>query len=468
MIEFITVILGLVTGLRPVELSVVGPVAEVEMRLDGETQAVLQGPPWVFECDFGTEIAPHRLEAIARDADGRELDRVERLVNVDTGLAGAEMALLPDAQGHPVAVRLSWESIGQMAPHTIEVAFNDQPLEVKNPRKIPLPRYNLKDFHFVTATLHFNNNLVSYLQAGFGGILGDEVETELTAVAVHRAKGRLPAVENMKGWFEAEGKSLQVHGVEKGTTEVFVVRDPSIQPQLDALAWYVYNRSLPGSSSGERSGTELADLLRRHQGITGRQHAGSRGDPERLRSFASLGSKARVRFVAPASATLMPSGVQRELFLQSPSFPIHENGLGHLVLANPPQRFDIQLTDAVALAGMMAHASQSRRIVLLLLGPDSFDTSRYQTENVRQYLHDLGVPLHVARFGADGPDPEWGEVLNLGDLTKPAEAERQFRRVFEDLAKQLEDQRLVWLIGRHLPQHIALGQAAEGVRMAGR
>jgi len=467
MIEFISVILGLVTGLRPVELSVVGVVAEVEIQLNGETQAVLEGPPWIFDCDFGEELAPHHLVAVSRDAEGQEIDRAERLVNVETESAAAELSLIADPQGKATAVRLVWESIGQIEPLAIEVAFDDKPLEVKNPRRIPLPRHDLADFHFVTAILHFNNNTSSYLQAGFGGELGDELETRLTAVAVQRIKGRLPAAEKMAGWFEAEGKALRVHGVEKGTTEVLVVRDPSIQPQLDALAWYVYNRSRPNDGPREHTGSDLASRLDGDQPQRAR-FAGDRQNKERLRLFALLGSKAQVRFVAPASALLLPSGVQEDIFLHSPGFPAHEEGLGRLALIQPPQRFDIQLTDAVALAGLVAHSTRNRRAVLLLLGDNNLDTSRYQTVDVRSYLRDLGVPLYVARFGGGGTDPAWGEVFDLGDLEKPAEAERQFRRVFENLAKSLEQQRLIWLIGRHLPQHIELGPAAVGIRLAGR
>jgi hypothetical protein len=470
MIELISVILGLVTGLRPIELSVIGPVAQVEIQINGVTQAVLEKPPWVFDCDFGHDLAPQRLVAISRDEKGHDLDRIERLVNVETESAGAELSLIPNAQGKAIALRLSWQSIGQIRPLAIEVTFDDKPLEVENPRRIPLPPYDLADFHFVTATLYFNNNVTSTLQAGFGGELGDELDSRLTAVAVRRKKGRLPAAEKMEGWFRAQGKNLRVHGIEKGTTDILVVRDPSIQPQLDALAWYVYNRNSKSRESREskgRSGPDLAQLLDGDQ-PQHRRFSDSKQEETRLRSFALLGSRSQIHFVAPASATLLPNGVQKEIFLHSPSFPAHEDGFGRLALIQPPQRFDVQLADAVALAGLVAHSSRNRRAVLLLLGDNSRDTSRYQTASVRRYLDDLGVPLYVARFRSGGPDPAWGEVLNLGNLSKPAEAERQFRRVFKDLAERLEEQRLVWLVGRHLPQDIELGPAAEGIQIAGR
>lgn len=467
MVEFVTVLIGLMTGLHPVELTVVGPVAQVEARLDGRTVTVLEGPPWRFGCDFGTQLAPHRLEVIARDADGVELSRAERWINVEMGSAGAEMSLVSDQHGKPTAVRLAWESIGQLEPRSIEVMFDNQQLEVVNPRHIALPSYDLEDFHFVTATLHFDDHMVSYLQAGFGGVLGDELETELTAIAVDLDRRRLPSAEDMAGWIEAESQPLTVHGTEKGAKELLVVRDPSIQPQLDALAWYVFDRSSSDRESGRRTGAVLAGIL--NEG--GRQGVGfmaTEQQKQRLRGFAALGRDAKVRFVAPASAPVMPAGVQSEIFLHSPSFDADQAGFGQLALTYPPQSLDVRLADAVALAGMVAHSTRSRRAVLLLLGERSLDSSRYEAAAVQQYLRDLGVPLFVARFGDGEPDAAWGEVLDLGNLDDPGKAQRQFERALGEVAQALDRQRLIWLVGRHLPQRIELAPAAAGIRLSGR
>ncbi len=45
MIAFITVFLGLITGIKPVELTVSGNVAEIEVRLDGEPVGLLHEEP---------------------------------------------------------------------------------------------------------------------------------------------------------------------------------------------------------------------------------------------------------------------------------------------------------------------------------------------------------------------------------------------------------------------------------------
>ncbi len=89
MIEFLTLFLGLFSGPQTVELRVAEPVAAVELRLDGRAAGILTRAPWKLEVDFGPELAPQQLEAVARDAAGNELGRLRRWVNVGTGDAGA-------------------------------------------------------------------------------------------------------------------------------------------------------------------------------------------------------------------------------------------------------------------------------------------------------------------------------------------------------------------------------------------
>ena len=472
MIELVSLLLGLVTGVKPIDLHVVGPVARVEVQLDGETIAELEGPPWSFDHDFGPRLMPHDLVAIAYDASGRELDRTTHWINLDQSTSRADLALIPDDEGKPAAIRISWESIGQLQPQQISVDFDGIPLSFDHPRHIPLPRYDLADFHFVTAQLLFADGTSSFLQAGFGGVLGDQLQTELTAVVVEKEKGRIPDAEDLEGWFEARGRPLQVHGVEKGKAQLVIVRDPSIQPQLDALAWYLQDRSRPGANRKNRTAFDLTALLNSSQGDkssrpTVRGIRGSGGVSQRLRQFASLGTRAFVRFVSPESATLAPEGVLPEIFLHSPSFSSEDHSFASLTLLYPPQRFEVRFGDAIALAGMLAHASHGRRGVLLLLGDGSVDTSLYPKDLALEYLRHLGVPFHVARFNGGG-HPEWNDVLDLGSLEKPSDAERQFARVVEDLSKQLDRQRTIWLVGRHLPQDIRLGPKAKGIRLVGR
>ena len=61
MIEIVSLFLGLISGFQDVEVRATGPVADVELLLDGRTVGVLAQEPWDFACDFGPGLAPHEL-----------------------------------------------------------------------------------------------------------------------------------------------------------------------------------------------------------------------------------------------------------------------------------------------------------------------------------------------------------------------------------------------------------------------
>jgi hypothetical protein len=65
-----TLFLGLTQGPQPVALAVVGEVAAIELRLDGRAVERLAAPPWQGTVDFGLELVPRELEAVAFDASG--------------------------------------------------------------------------------------------------------------------------------------------------------------------------------------------------------------------------------------------------------------------------------------------------------------------------------------------------------------------------------------------------------------
>jgi len=91
MVTILSAFLGFVIGVQPVELSVDGDVAAVELMLDGRGVATLRGEPWVVAVDFGDELAPHELIAIARDDDGNEMWRATRRINVPQARSQVEL-----------------------------------------------------------------------------------------------------------------------------------------------------------------------------------------------------------------------------------------------------------------------------------------------------------------------------------------------------------------------------------------
>src|SRR5437867_7541369 len=110
-ISFASLFLGLVVGVHPVQIAVTAPVASVELRLDGRAITTLHGPPWVFQCDFGEALRPHRLEGFGFDTGGNALGHCRQWVNMPRGSAEAEIVLERNETGTPVLARVTWDSL---------------------------------------------------------------------------------------------------------------------------------------------------------------------------------------------------------------------------------------------------------------------------------------------------------------------------------------------------------------------
>lgn len=441
MIEFVSLLLGLLGGSVPVQLNVVGAVAEVEVRLDGRPIETLSGPPWVFTCDLGEALEPHELVAIARDSAGLELDRARQWVNLTPSLGGgASLAFDTDDQGDPRSMRVVWESIGYNRPRLIEVFFDGEPLTVTNPDHIPLPAYDPAEMHFVRTMVHFHNNLVTQLEAGFGGLRSEEVSVDLTAVAIHlEKKTKLPKPRDMQSWFEKAGETIPVHGVDEGPAEVVVVRDPAIQPVWDEMVARVIGNP-----------------------------AKRRERDQRLNQFGWLGSKVVLRVLSPVAARLSPGQLTSEMFPHSDPLDASSRGLLWHALTVPEQRLATRITNTVALAGMTAQASQRRRAVVLLLGEGSHPWDRYSPAMVREFLRLLQVPLFVWSFGGEADTgSEWGEVRQVGFEPGRKKTTKRLAQAIDELVETLEAQRIVWLSGQHLPQDVELATGVAGLGIAG-
>lgn len=470
MVEFLTFFLGLTTGVHPVELNVTGPVAAVEIQLDGKTLATLTAAPWVVDCDLGHRPLPHDLVAIARDAQGRELDRAEQWINMQMLRTVASLAVDTDAEGRARALAVDWQSIGEPEPRQIAATFDGQPLDVTDPEHIPLPAHDGKDFHYVSADLEFSESRSNRRETELGGMRTQRISTELTAVvvSVDRPTG-LPPRGRMESWFLKDGEPLEIHGVEKGVIDLFVVRGPGAQTALDELA-----RAVVHSGYVVKQGP-IAALKDWHP-------ATFFGGPEEiviarmrdhvatlmpLRKIAPFSQKLRLNFVSPRPGMVSPAGITPDTFLHSQTYAANEGGLSWLVRRQPPMRFAPKIREAVAVAATNARAGNRRRAVLLVTATDEADASKYSVADTRELLRALQVPLYVWSLGS--PDPEWGEVTDLGDptISRPGKIVDRIRRATIDLRRDLKAQRVIWLEGRHLPQRIELAPEAKGVRLAG-
>ncbi|HSN88582.1 MAG TPA: hypothetical protein VL025_17605 [Thermoanaerobaculia bacterium] len=433
-IAFLTLFLGLTLGPQPMELTVTGPVAVVEILLDGAPVARFEEPPWSGRIDFGPALLPHELVARALDDQGTEISRVRQWVNLPRAPAEVEILFEQAPGGRRVAGQLIWRSRTGENPSAMAVTFDGEPLIPDAQGRIVLPPHDPETVHVLSAELRFSGSLVARKDVAFGGELGDEVSTELTAVPVRLRKGqRLPPPEQMRGWFLSGGRPLPVAAVEEGPAELFVVRDLTAWEELRNLETEGKSRSV------------LSEVQR---------------NPQYRRFLLMLGKEDTVRFVWPVARSVTSAGLPAELFDMSRDLGSGDGGLlwflSHLLprVDNPGKQ---RLTDAVAVGGLQALYGNRRRAVLLVLGERPVDVSRSDPALVRRYLESIRVPFFVWTLG----DPAvsgaaWGGGTEVSSLVK-------MRKAFARLEKDLEAQRIVWLNGRHLPQSIELSPAVAAV-----
>ncbi len=435
MIEFVSLFLGLVTGVYPVEVSVAAPVATVEIFLDGRPAGTLDGAPWELECDFGAALLPHELLAVARDGAGGELGRIRQWLNVPRPRAEVRFTLL---EGDVVG--LTWEALDFERPRQVNLFFDGAPLEARVPERIALPDHDRRKIHFLRAELVFSDAVEAQAELVFGGRFGDQVASELTAVPVISTRRGAPKPKAMDGWLERRGDDagppLRVAAVERPPASLVVVRE------------------LAASNLGALKG--LAGARRTRYGSTIAIPAG-------MRPFD------RLRFVYPAAAAQERQEKQALLLMKS-SRDVAGIGDGTLLTALTAA-FDKtlevpaaaqRLADAVAVAGLTAAAGDRPRAVLLIATGESRDESQLSAAAVRGYLEAIRVPLFVwnpAPGKGQNLNP-WGEVEEVSNLQRMAEA-------IDRLRQALDSQLVVWVEGGHLPDRIEITEQAKGVRLAG-
>ena len=237
MIEFVTLLLGLVAGVQTVEVTVDDRVARVEMLLDGATIATIEGSPWLVQCDFGP-LAPHELVAVAWDSSGRETARTRQWVNLPRRRTEVRLAVSRAADGTQTA-RLIYSALDFATPKSIEVTLDGSLLDFEDPQHIELPVSDSNSLHFLRAQVELPNEEQVRAELVFGGLYSEEIGTELTALLMAK-DGRHPKPQDMQGWLEKSGQPLDVVAVEKGPVELFFIREKS-PATLEALTG-IYRR----------------------------------------------------------------------------------------------------------------------------------------------------------------------------------------------------------------------------------
>lgn len=425
MLTFLTLLLGIVSGPHTIEVGIGEGVAFVELRLDEELVATIRQAPWEAVVDFGAAPVPHHLDAIAWNANGVEIARARQRINFPRPVAEATLALLPGNGGTGRVARLSWESTAVVPPENVTVTFDGKPLAAPNPERIALPSFVPEQLHFLRATLDFQTDVSATAEITFGGRTREKTEKELTAFPIRAPRGSLPPPEAMDGWFLANSAPLRVVATEEDDPSIVVVLDGDGQSAFRRMGG---TRVLLDATGKWRGKPSVRTLLAYPNFTVGSQTAHE---------------------VFPRS---YPASMGRGL----------QSVLADRFVASPwDGRACPRLADAVVAAALTAaEYSHPRAVVLVLTGnPDaSFRSARA----ARAYLSDLGVPLVVWLAGTAAPVAalDWGGGEDVH--TRAA-----LRAAVKSLEAALDEQRIVWVEGAHLPQSIAVSpKATAGVAIA--
>ena len=440
-IAFTSLFLGLVLGSHPIGVAIEGPAAAVAMELDGKPVGSVEREPWSLDVDLGRDLTPHELVARALDPAGREVARTRQWLNVPRPPAEVELLLEREPEGRAVAARVTWQSLLGTAPQRVSVTFDGKPLDVRNPSRIPLPDYEPDTTHMISAEVRFSPAVTSRAGRVLGGRAASVVTSELTGVPVRVRRSAMPPPEEIQGWFRKGAEPLRVVAVEKGPVLLLVVRDTD------------HVESLAKLGNGGRTTFQ--------KGMRGSL---PQFDPDFSRFETRLADEDRVRFVWPRASRTPGSEIPTELFDSSHDFAGSFAGLHWLLtrISHPIQKVaDERFADAVAIAGLQAYAGYTRRAVVLILGRQIADTSQYSATAVRAYLEKIRVPLFVWSLEsrtADRVAAAWGSAEDVSSYAR-------MKKAFERLRAELDSQQMVWVEGRHLPQQIALSEAAQGIEL---
>jgi hypothetical protein len=422
-VVFSSLLIGLLTGVQPVTVEVSRALhpASVEFTLDGKTVARDSEPPWSANVDFGTELRPHVMAAIARDASGREVGRAVRAVNVPQAPARLEILVERNGLGVPTAARLVATSVLKEKPVRRMLSLDGAALALDEGGQAPLPRLDLHVTHVLSATAEFSADAVARADLAFGGGVSEEAGSRLTAVALRATGNPTPTLDGLRDALRGPEGPVRPVALDKTGATILFVRNPS------------------GNEAWRRLGAAHRDYP-------------LKVDPAD-----------RVGFIWPITREVEGGSGRTELFESMPPFAGKDGNFFWLLtrvsrpggLVPPPYRF----TDAVAVAGMQAGAAGTRRAVVLVEGDEDQDASQLSPEQVAPYLRSLGVPLHVWSLRGVG-DTRWrGE--HPEDISSFVALQLAVNRLKDDLASQ----RVAWVPGEWIPGQIQVTEKASGVEL---
>jgi hypothetical protein len=434
MVTFVSLFLWLIAGIHPVEVAVEGPVASVEILLDGEKVGVAMPPDWRLDCDFGAALRPHELVAVALDETGAELNRARQVVNLPRPKAEVEIVLEESSSGRPEAVQVVTQNALWLEPEIVEVTF-DQQLLTGDGGRFSLPEYDPDETHLLSVEARFPDGVTARDDISFSGRYGGRVATELTAVPIVVEGKRRPKPAELEGSLRARGQALRVAAVERPGARVYLVRDYGAWPTMQAINFEMIRRSpwLEGAALKRGTRLESAEEL----------------SPEIDRFH-----------------LVVPNAIRRRKLEVFPVVgpyhlrPIDLSWLASHVYSQDAAVEGQKVAAAVAVAGVRAARDGGPRTVILMLSENVADASVDRAGDVREYLRALRVPLVVWSTAGGGTAGGWGEAAEVSDETSLNKASKR-------VLKELKRQWIVWVEGRYLPGEIELDQNAQDIRLAG-
>jgi hypothetical protein len=435
-IAFAFVFLGLILGPHQIALVVEGDVALVRVELDGRLVGELTGEPWSLECDFGPELHPHKLEAIAFDQRGREISRARQLINLPRARAEAALILESEGEDSPETARLIWQHIEYSGAELVSFRFDDEEVAPIGPDRVQLPEYDASSLHLLEAELRFPDGAHYRAELNISERTGFGADADLTGLTLVAPPGSSVDVRELGGWFEKDGKAVVASGLERAPAKIVFVVDETAIPSLRRLA--EFGTSLTAHNTELREGEQL-------------------------------------HFLFPNVRRATARGVQSRLFSVSQPFSSAEGSIPWILTRlQPPEPSPARrVTDAIAVAAVEAATGNRPRAVVLVLGHELADTSAYGIGEVRSFLKEIKVPLFVWWTGqplsttiSEDARPlsvrtPWGKARDISSRNRIMEATQTLRL-------QLDSQFTVWVEGSHLPTEIELTKIARRrVRFAG-
>ncbi|MDQ6800466.1 MAG: hypothetical protein M3041_06465 [Acidobacteriota bacterium] len=407
-IAFISLFLGLAAGMQSIDVQTDSAVKSLRILLDGREVAALTQPPWHAVVDFGRQLDPRPLEAIGFDEKGNEIGRASQFLNLPRPTAELEIVLQSGGIG-PKGADLRWQHLQFKEPKSATLSFDRTLLKIDKHYHADFPETDWKHPHLIAAEMKFRDGIIARREIVAGGAVADTAQSELTPVLVMQTSRPPASFENC---LLADGQPVRTAAVEKPNAIVIFVRDPDRSEALHAVD--------PAHQTVNAYFSRNAIL-----------HA-----------FA-LADDTWMRYIWPIPRKFADAERQRAalLFDSSPDTSASTIGLVWFLTREYKGYYGepLQLSDALAVAGLRSIAESRRRAVVLVVGKRP-DNSINDPRAVRRYLANIGVPLSV--WSLTGPRPElteiWGEIEDVSSTNG-------LQAAADKLRENLAAQRIAWV-----------------------